>query len=73
MSTIFLSLSQQTPMHTAAKVGNKFTMEGLFELGADINIKDNDGVNIYYLCWIDFSFSVLLKIFSNGHMISNAC
>ena len=42
---ICLSFSQQTPMHTAAKHGNIFTMEGLVELGADINIKDNNGVN----------------------------
>ena len=31
-------------MHTAAKDGNEFTVKGLCELGADINIKDNDGV-----------------------------
>ena len=39
------SLSQQTPMHTAAKEGNEYTMEGLVKLGADINIKDKDGVS----------------------------
>ena len=39
------SLCQQTPMHTAAKDGNEFTMKGLHKLGADINIKDNDGVS----------------------------
>ena len=33
-------------MHTAAKDGNKFTMKGLAKLGADINIKDNDGVSV---------------------------
>ena len=32
-------------MHTAAKDGNKFTMDVLAKLGADINIKDNNGVN----------------------------
>ena len=31
-------------MHTAAKDGNEYTMTGLVKLGADINIKDNDGV-----------------------------
>ena len=41
-----LSLPQQTPMHTAAKDGNQFTMEGLVNLGAAINIKDNDGVRL---------------------------
>ena len=32
-------------MHTAAKNGNKYTMKGLTKLGADINIKDKDGVS----------------------------
>ena len=44
-TTVF-SLSQQTPMHTAAKDGNEFTMKGLVKLGGDINIKDNDGVRL---------------------------
>ena len=44
-------------MHTAAKDGNKFTMEGLVELGADIDIKDNNGVNenILVVDWLSFS------------------
>ena len=50
----FLSLSQQTPMHTAAKNGNKFTMEVLDDLGADMNIKDIDGVSKSTLIvWVD--------------------
>ena len=32
-------------MHTAAKNANKFTMEVLDDLGADINIKDKNGVS----------------------------
>ena len=32
-------------MHTAAKDGNEFTMKEFHKLGADINIKDNDGVS----------------------------
>ena len=32
-------------MHTAAKDGDEYTMVGLVKLGADINIKDNDGVS----------------------------
>ena len=32
-------------MHTAAKEGNEYTMDGLVKLGADINIKDKDGVS----------------------------
>ena len=50
----FLSLSQQTPMHTAAKNANKFTMEVLHYLGADMNIKDMDGVSKSTLIlWVD--------------------
>ena len=50
----FLSLSQQTPMHTAAKNANKFTMEVLDDLGADMNIKDIDGVSKSTLIlWVD--------------------
>ena len=40
-------------MHTAAKVGNKFTMEALVELGADINIKDNNEVNKNIILVVD--------------------
>ena len=43
--TNVFSLSQQTPMHTAAKEGNEYTMDGLVKLGADIYIKDKDGVS----------------------------
>ena len=32
-------------MHTAARDGNEYTMKGLAKLGADINIKDKDGVS----------------------------
>ena len=32
-------------MHTAAKDGNEYTMKGLVKLGADLNVKDNDGVS----------------------------
>ena len=46
-----LSLSQQTPMHTAAKDGNEYTMKGLVKLGADINIKDNEGVRKTNYYW----------------------
>ena len=38
-------LSQQTPMHTATKEGNEYTVDGLVKLGADINIKDKSGVS----------------------------
>ena len=45
MSSVFSLSSQQTPLHTAAKVGNEYTMRELVELGANMNIKDNDGVS----------------------------
>ena len=38
--------SQQTPMHTAAKDGNEFTMKGLVKLGGDIHIRDKDEVRL---------------------------
>ena len=34
-------------MHTAAKKGYEYTLKTLEKLGADINIKDNDGVSDY--------------------------
>ena len=43
--TTIVSLSQQTPMHSAAKEGNDYTLKELVKLGADINIKDNHGVS----------------------------
>ena len=49
----FLYLSQQTPMHTAAKDGNKFTIEVLDDLGADTDIKDKDGVSKTILLVMD--------------------
>ena len=40
-------------MHTAAKDGNEYTMEGLVNLGANINIKDKDGVSEAILLVVD--------------------
>jgi len=41
-------------MHTAAKNANKFTMEVLDDLGADMNIKDIDGVSkSTIIVWVD--------------------
>ena len=36
---------QQTPLHVAASKGRDYTVECLVEKGADINIKDKNGVN----------------------------
>ena len=35
-------------MHTATKEGQEYTVQGLVDLGADINIKDSEGVRLYY-------------------------
>ena len=43
---MFISLYQQTPMHSAANEGNEYTIEGLVAQGADINIKDRNGVSL---------------------------
>ena len=46
-------------MHTAAKDGNECTMKDLVKLGADINIKDNDGVSKTLIISSDwFSYSL---------------
>ena len=37
---------QRTPLHTAAGIGYKYTVEYLVMKGADINIKDNKGVSV---------------------------
>ena len=36
--------TQRTPLHVAAGKGYKYTTEVIVKAGADINIKDNDGV-----------------------------
>ena len=43
--TIILSLHQATPLHVAAESGNVDTVSYLGDKGADINIKDGDGVS----------------------------
>ena len=57
MSSVFSLSSQQTPLHTAAKVGNEYTMRELVKLGANMNIKDNDGVSenvLVEIYWFEF-------------------
>ena len=43
---LFLSMYQRTPLHIVAAEGYGHTVEHLFRRGADINIKDNDGVSV---------------------------
>ena len=37
--------SQQTPLHVAASNGREYTVECLVRKGADMNIKDKNGVS----------------------------
>ena len=43
---MFISLHQQTPLHIAASNGHDYTVQCLVEKGAEINIKDKDGVRL---------------------------
>ena len=42
-------ITQRTPLHVAAGKGYKYTTEVIVKAGADINIKDNDGVCTTYI------------------------
>ena len=42
--TNFVSPRQMTPLHFAARQGHAGTAQLLVEKGADINVKDSDGV-----------------------------
>ena len=43
---LFFLIYQKTPMHRAATKGHKDAVQLLIRKGADVNIKDNDGVGI---------------------------
>ena len=61
MSSVFSLSSQQTPLHTAAKVGNEYTMREFVDLGANMNIKDNDGVSetvLLEIYWFEFEHPI---------------
>ena len=40
-----LFLNQRTPLHIAVREGQEYTVKSLVDKGADISIKDNDGVS----------------------------
>ena len=45
---------QQTPLHVAASQGHCNVVEYLVMQGADVSIKDNDGVSVTILLMIDY-------------------
>ena len=63
-ATLFF-LYQQTPLHVAAREGHDYTAKCLFKKGADISIKDKDGVSVTILlmvheyCWFEVEYQVL--------------
>lgn len=46
VTTVSLSLHQSTPLHVAARRGHANIVKCLVDKGANINIKDDDGVSI---------------------------
>ena len=43
---------QQTPLHVAASKGRDYTVEMLVKEGADMNIKDKEGVSEKLYLWL---------------------
>ena len=43
---------QQTPLHVAASKGRDYTVENLVKKGADMNIKDKNGVSEKLYLWL---------------------
>ena len=53
MNDTFGFLYQQTPLHTAAAKGHDYTVMCLIKNGADIDIKDKNGVSVTIFLMID--------------------
>ena len=53
MNHTFGFLYQQTPLHTAAAKGHDYTVMCLIKNGADIDIKDKNGVSVAIPLMID--------------------
>ena len=73
-----VSFHQRTPLHIAVSGGYKDTVEYLIKQGADISIKDNDGVSkTTVICTADFSLSyvsssqerTLYSLFMHVHIL----
>ena len=56
-------------MHTAAKVGHEYTLKSLVLKGADINIKDNDGVSVLLViklvCQCNLEMESMMRAWQN--------
>ena len=50
---IFAFSYQQTPLHVTARKGRDYTVEWLVKKGADVNVKDNDGVSVSVLLMVE--------------------
>ena len=60
-----ISLCQETPLHFAATEGNMDAAQFLIHNGADVNIKDKDGVGTRD-CTTDGKLVLLIKHLSSG-------
>ena len=68
---LFLFLNQRTPLHVAASKGHDYTVECLVEKGANINIKDKDGVgmSIFLNYYRQHQILSLLVLFDLGNRL----
>ena len=61
---------QMTPLHWAAYEGKVGTVQILIENGADMNIKDNDGVR-EWVCIIDCVLVLLIRVYVVYDCVAN--
>lgn len=50
---MYFSFYQLTALHIAARDGLDYKVEGLIKKGAEVNVKDNDGVSVTTVVMID--------------------
>ena len=61
---------QMTPLHCATREGKVGTVQILIEKGADINIKDNDGVR-EWVCITDCVLVLLIRGYDVHDCVAN--
>ena len=66
----FFSPRQKTPLHLAVEEGKEGTVQLLIEKGADINIKDNDGV-CEWVCITDCVLVLLIREYNVYDCVAN--